>query len=89
MSNSITQDMTYSRSLMKYAEKHGVSRASRTDNKGRFYSYFRRSRRDGTIESLASQSSGPHSHPSQHTKDEFTLIRNMLRRNPKPSLTEL
>ena len=29
MSKSITQDMSYRQSLMKYAEKYGVSRASR------------------------------------------------------------
>ena len=29
MSKNITQDMAYRQSLMKYAEKYGVSRASR------------------------------------------------------------
>ena len=33
MSKSITQDMAYRQSLMKYAEKYGVSRASRKYNK--------------------------------------------------------
>ena len=32
MSNSITQDMKYRQALMKYAEKYGVSRASRKYN---------------------------------------------------------
>ena len=32
MSNSITQDMRYRQSLMKYAEKYGVSRAGRKYN---------------------------------------------------------
>lgn len=40
MSKSITQDMAYRQSLMKYAEKYGVSRASRKYNKGRSYIYF-------------------------------------------------
>ena len=35
MSTSITQDMAYRQSLMKYAEKYGVSRASRKYNKSR------------------------------------------------------
>ena len=35
MSKSITQDMAYRQSLMKYAEKYGVSRASRKYNKSR------------------------------------------------------
>lgn len=89
MSNSITQDMKYRQSLMKYAEKYGVKRASRKYNKGRSYIYFWRSRWDGTIESLACQSRRPHSHPKQHTEEELKLIRNMRRRNPKLGLTEL
>ena len=89
MSNSITQDMKYRQSLMKYAEKYGVSRASRKYNKGRSYIYFWRSRWDGTVESLGCQSRRPHSHPSQHTEDELKLIRDMRRRNPKLGLTEL
>lgn len=40
MSKSITQDMAYRQSLMKYAEKYGVSRASRKYNKSRSYIYF-------------------------------------------------
>ena len=51
--DSITQDMKYRYSLMKYAEKYGVSRASRKYNKTRSYIYFWKARYDGTIESLA------------------------------------
>ena len=83
MSNSITQDMKYRQSLMKYAEKYGVTRASRKYNKGRSYIYFWRSRWDGTVESLGCQSRRPHSHPRQHTEEELKLIRNMRRRNRK------
>lgn len=89
MSNSITQDMRYRQSLMKYAEKYGVSRASRKYNKGRSYIYFWRSRWDGTVESLGCQSRRPHNHPRQHTEEELKLIRDMRRRNPKLGLTEL
>ena len=35
MSKSITQDMAYRQSLMKYAEKYGESRASREYNRNR------------------------------------------------------
>ena len=85
----ITQDMKYRQSLMKYAEKYGVSRASRKYNKARSYIYFWRSRWDGSVESLATQSRRPHHHPNEHTKEEITLIRNMHRRNPDLELTEL
>ena len=40
MSTSITQDIKYRQSMMKYAEKYGVSRASRKYNKSRSYIYF-------------------------------------------------
>ncbi len=89
MSNSITQDMNYRQSLMKYAEKYGVKRASRKYNKSRSYIYFWRARWDGTVNSLACQSKRPHGHPRQHTEEELKLIRNMRRRNPKLGLTEL
>ena len=89
MSNSITQDMKYRQSLMKYADKYGVKCASRKYNKSRSYIYFWRKRWDGTEESLACQSRRPHSHPKQHTKEELELIRRMRRRNPNLGLTEL
>ena len=54
MKKSITQDMAYRQSLMKYAEKYGVSRASRKYNKSRSYIYFWKARWDGSEESLDS-----------------------------------
>ena len=89
MRKSITQDMAYKQSLMKYAEKYGVSRASRRYNKSRSYIYFWRARWDGSVESLACQSRRPHSHPNQHTEAELKLIRDMRRRNPQLGLVEL
>ena len=89
MNKSITQDMAYRQSLMKYAEKYGVSRASRKYNKSRSYIYFWKARWDGSAESLACQSRRPHSHPTQHTEAELKLIRDMRRRNPDLGLIEL
>ena len=89
MSKSITQDMAYRQSLMKYAEKYGVSRASRKYNKSRSYIYFWKKRWDGTPESLACQSRRPHRHPNQHTEAELKLIRDMRRRNPNLGMVEL
>ena len=87
--NSITQDMKYRQSLMKYAEKYGVSKASRKYNKARSYIYFWKNRWDGSVESLATQSRRPHHHPNQHTDEEIKLIRNHHRRNPDLELPEL
>ena len=89
MTNSITQDMRYRQSLMTYAEKYGVSRASRKYNKSRSYIYFWKARWDGSVESLACQSRRPHSHPNQHTEDELKLIRDLRRRNPTLGMIEL
>ena len=87
--NSITQDMKFRYSLMRYAQKFGVARASRKYNKAKSYIYFWRARFDGSIESLACQSRRPHSHPRQHTEQELKLIRDMRRRNPKLGIVEL
>lgn len=89
MSKSITQDMAYRQSLMKYTEKYGVSRASRRYNKSRSYIYFWKARWDGSATSLACQSRRPHSHPNQHTEAELKLIRDMHRRNPSLGMVEL
>ena len=81
--------MAYRQSLMKYAEKYGVSRASRKYNKSRSYIYFWKARWDGSIQSLACRSRRPHSHPNQHTEAELKLIRDMRRRNPGLGMVEL
>ena len=65
MRKSIAQDMAYRQSLMKYAEKYVVSRASRKYNKCRSYIYFWRRRWDGSVESLVSQSVPSSSQPSK------------------------
>lgn len=87
--DSITQDMRFRQSLMQYAEKYGVSRASRKYNKSRSYIYFWLNRWDGSVESLACQPRRPHSHPNQHTEEELKLIQDMRRRNPELGMTEL
>lgn len=66
--NSITQDMKFRQSLMNYAKKYGVSRASRKYNKSRSYIYFWLKRWDGNVESLAVKSRRPHHHPNDPIK---------------------
>ena len=86
---SITQDMRYRQSLMKYAAKYGVSRASRKYNKSRSYIYFWQGRWDGSVGYLAYRSRRPHSHHNQHTEAELKLIRDMRRKNPTLGMVEL
>ena len=81
--------MAYRQSLMKYAQKYGVSKASRKYNKSRSYIYFWRSRWDGSAGSLACRSRRPHSHPNQQTEAELKLIRDLRRRNPNLGMIEL
>ena len=87
--SSITQDMRYRQSVMEFALRHGVCKASRRHNRVRSYIYFWLKRYDGTLESLACRSRRPHSHPNQHTEEEKTLLRNMCRRNPRLGRVEL
>lgn len=87
--NSVTQDMKYRQSLIKYAKKNGIGEASRRYNKSRSYIYFWITRYDGSIESLACRSRRPHNHPNQHTAEEVKLIRDMRRRNPELGMIEL
>ena len=89
MSKSITQDMAYRQSLMKYAEKYGVSRASRKYNKSLVVHLLLESTLgwNGGVFGLSVQT--PHSHPNQHTEAELKLIRDMRRRNPKLGMVEL
>lgn len=83
---SITQDMKYRLSLMKYAEKYGVTKAAIKYKTNRQYIYRWKRRYDGSIESLRCRSRRPHHHPNQHTPDEIKLIRDMRRRNPHDGL---
>ena len=72
MSKSITQDMAYRQSLMKYAEKYGVSRASRKYNKSRSYIYFWKARWDGTcgLSGLPVQAASQPSQPAHRGRTE-------------------
>ena len=55
--NSITQEMRFRQSLMKYSEKYVVKRASRKYNKCRSNIYFWKACWYGTVESLQSNQS--------------------------------
>lgn len=86
---TITQDMKYKQSLMKYVKANGVSKAARKYNRSRSYIYFWLNRWDGSVESLAAMSKRPHHHPNEHTQEELKLIHDMRRRNPRLGMVEL
>lgn len=83
---SITQDMRYRLSLIRYADKYGVSKAAVKYKTNRQYIYRWKRRYDGSWDSLRDRSRRPHHHPSQHTPQEIKLIRDMRRRNPHDGL---
>lgn len=90
--SSITQDARYRESLLKYAKRHGVAKASRKYNQYPSYIYRWLKRWDESgrdIKSLENHSKRPHYHPNQHTEEELTMIRNLIRRNPNIGLTDL
>lgn len=83
---SITQDMNYRLSLIKYSKKYGVTQAAIKYRCNRQYIYRWLRRYDGTIQSLRERSRRPHSHKAQHTETELKLIHDMRRRNPNAGL---
>ncbi len=89
--NNITQNMKFRQSLMKYAEKHGVSQASRKYNKGRSYIYFWLKQWDGSIESVAEQSHRPHHHeqmtyPGERVQTDVKAVPKKCIANPEMKL---
>ena len=83
---SITQDMRFRLSFIKYAETYGVTKAAIKYKTNRQYIYRWKTRYNGSIESLRDRSRRPHHHPNQHTPDEIKLISDMRRRNPHSGL---
>lgn len=85
----ITEEMKYRQKLCEYALKHGVTKAARRYHTYRQFVYRQLEKYDGTVQSLALKSRKPKSHPNQHTKEEFSLIKNMLKMNGKYGLAEV
>ncbi len=83
---TITQDMRFRLSLIRYAQKHGVTKAAIRYRVNRQFIYRWMKRYDGSWESLSYRSRRPHSHPNQHTPEELKLISDMRRRNQSAGL---
>ena len=89
MKTIITEEMKYRQRLCEYALKNGVTKAARRYHTYRQFVYRQLEKYDGTVQSLALKSRKPKSHPNQHTEEELTLIKNMLKRNGKYGLAEV
>ena len=87
--NSITQDILYKQSVVKYSLKHGVTKAAIKFEMHRKTIYRWREKYDGTAQSLKNKSRKPHSHPNQHTEEEIKLIKNYKNKNKEAGLVVL
>lgn len=87
--NSITQDIQYKQSVVKYSFKHGVTKAAIKFKMHRKTIYRWREKYDGTAQSLKNKSRRPHSHPKQHTEEEIKMIKNYKYKNKETGLIVL
>ena len=60
--------------LCEYAKKYGKTKAARKYQVNRTFVYRQLNKYDGTVQSLALQSSKPHNSPNKHTEAELELI---------------
>ncbi len=87
--NSITQDILYKQSVVKYSYRNGVTKAAIKFKMHRKTIYRWREKYDGTAKSLKNKSRRPHSHPNQHTKEEIKLIKDYKYKNKDTGLVVL
>ena len=87
--NSITQDIKFKQSVVKYSLKNGATAAAIQYNLHRKTIYRWRERYDGTLESLANRSRRPHRSPNAHTDEEIKLIKNYKYKNKDTGLVVL
>jgi len=88
MKNFIS-DLKYRHSIIKYANRFGVTRASDHFNVSRSFIYKLLKRFDGSLDSIKPFSKRPHFSPNESKADEYELIKNYHRRNPNTGLVIL
>ena len=88
MKNFIS-DLKYRHSIIKYANRFGVTRASDHFNVSRSFIYKLLKRFDGSLDSIKPFSKRHHFSPKESKADEYELIKNYHRRNPNTGLVIL
>lgn len=86
---SITQDLRYKQSVIKYSQKYGVTKAAIRFREHRKTIYRWIEKYDGTLESLKNKSRRPHHHPNEHTAEEIRKIKNYKAKNKDTGLVVL
>lgn len=79
--NSLTSNARFRQRVIRYSEKNGVTKASDRYRVSRNAIYEWRAKYDGNWKSLIDKSHRPHSHPMEHTAEEYDLIRRYWVRN--------
>ena len=79
--NSITQNIKFKQSVIKYSYENGVTAAAEQYNLHRKTIYRWRERYDGTVKSLVNKSRRPHRSPKAHTEEEIKMIKNYKNKN--------
>ena len=87
--NSITQDVKFKQSVVKYSLKNGVTAASVEFKVHRKTIYRWREKYDGTLASLANKSRRPHRSPRAHTEKEIKMIKDYKYKNKETGLVVL
>ena len=87
--NSITQDIKFKQSVIKYSYKNGVTAAALQYKLHRKTIYRWRERYDGTLESLVNKSRRPHRSLNAHTEKEIKQIKDYKYKNKDTGLVVL
>ena len=78
---SLSSKAHFRQRVIKYAEKYGVTNAGNRFRISRNAIYEWKVKYDGSWKSLIDKSHRPHSHPMEHTSEEYDLIRRYWQKN--------
>lgn len=78
---SLASSAHFRQQVIKYSEKNGATKAANRYHVSRNSIYRWLKRYDGSWQSLQDRSHRPHHHPSEHTQEEYELIRRYWQRN--------
>ena len=87
--NSITYELKFRQSVVKYSYRNGVTATSIEHKVSRKTIYRWRERYDGTLQSLANKSRRPHTSPNAHTAEEIKKIKDYKYKNKDIGLVVL
>ena len=78
---SLTSKAHFRQRVIRYSEKNGVTKASNRFRISRNAIYEWKAKYDGNWKSLIDKSHRPHSHPAEHTAEEYDLISRYWKKN--------